>query len=129
MRSAKIERIAERLAFGGDNIGAHLAGRAKRTEREDFGDDHHEQGPRIVADAPELRIILDFTKEIGVLYDDTGGITIDQPGEVLASRRGRASVNLEPNEARVGRTDLAVMRMDAASQDGLPAASDAVGHH
>src|ERR1700756_5551565 len=98
MRSAKIERIAERLAFGGDNIGAHLAGRAKRTEREDFGDDHHEQGPRIAADAPELRIILDFTKEIGVLYDDIGGITVDQPGEVLASRGGGGGGRIEPKK-------------------------------
>ena len=48
--AAEIERIAERLALGRDDVGAHLARRRDRPERQDLGDDDDEQRALLMAD-------------------------------------------------------------------------------
>ena len=70
MRSAETERVAERLALGGHDVCADVAGRANGAERQDFGDDDDEQGAGIVADPREPGIIPYFSEKIGVLHHD-----------------------------------------------------------
>ena len=80
MRSAEVERVAERLAFGRDDVRPHLARRANGAQRHDFGHYDDEQRAGVVADSRELGIIADLAVKIGVLDDDAGGIAIDERG-------------------------------------------------
>ena len=84
MGSAEIERVAERLALGGDDVGAHLARRADRAERQDLGHDDDEQRAGVVADSRQLRIVADLAVKIRVLHDDAGGVA-DRPAPARSS--------------------------------------------
>src|SRR5579859_6349532 len=50
MGPAEIERIAEGLTLGGDDVGAHLAGRNDGSQGQDLGDDDDEERALLVAD-------------------------------------------------------------------------------
>ncbi len=54
MRSAEIQRVSEGLAFGSDNVRAHLAGRPDRAQGQDLGDDHDEQRAGLMAELRQL---------------------------------------------------------------------------
>jgi hypothetical protein len=58
IRPAERQRIADRLAFAHDDVGAHLAGRRDEAERHDLGDDGDQQradGVRLLGDRPSNR--------------------------------------------------------------------------
>ena len=98
-----------------DYVRPHPARRAKRAERQDLGHDDDEERTGFVADPRELGIITDLAKKVGVLHDDAGRVTTDQPGEVLsAARRRSLGGHLEADKPRIGLAHLALMRMETA---------------
>src|SRR6266403_2095577 len=109
------ERERAQTRISADVAGRPLARRANRAERQDLGHDDDEQRAGVVADLRELRIIADLAEKIGVLHDDAGRVTTDQPGEVLATTRSRSlGGHLEADEPRIGLAHLAIMRMETA---------------
>ena len=70
MGSAEIERITERLALGGDDVGPHLAWRSNCAKRQYLGHYDDQQRAGVVADLREFRIVADLAVKIGVLHDD-----------------------------------------------------------
>ena len=130
IRPAEIERVAERLPFGGDNVGAHLAGRLDRTQGQHLGHDDNQQRALVVAGPPQFRPVAQLAPEIGVLHDDTRGFAVDEPRQVLVAARCRGrGRELEPDKPGIGRAHFAIMRMQPARQHRLFAAGDAVCHH
>src|SRR4029077_21120830 len=107
MRSAEVERIAERLALGGDDVPPHLARGAYGAEGQDLGDRDDQQGAGLVADARKPGVVPDFAEKVGVLPHDAGGVAIDEPTEIFATQR-ILSLKLEPDKPGIGLANFAV---------------------
>ena len=128
--AAEGQRIADRLALGGDDVGAHLAGRLHRAERHRLGDGDDQQGALRPAGLGQRAMIAQMAEEAGVLHHHAAGLAIDQWRQVLAAGRvGRGGHHGKAVEAGVGLDDLAIMRMQRARQHGAAAPGNAVGHH
>ncbi len=92
MGPAETERVAERLALGGDDVGIHFAGRPDRTQRQDLGDDDDQQRPPLMTGLRQRRPVAQLAPEIGVLHDDAGGGVIDAAGPAVLRSPAPAAV-------------------------------------
>src|SRR6516164_1089841 len=109
MGSAEIERVAERLPFGRDDVRSHHARRDNGAERKDFRYHDDEQRAGIVAVSGEIRIVANFPKKIRVLHDDAGSVATDELDKILGTAGSRIrDAKLEPNKASIGLAHLAV---------------------
>src|SRR6516225_9931327 len=130
MGSAEIERVAERLPFGRDDVRSHLARRDNGAERQDFRYRDDEQRAGVVAVSGEIGIVPNFTKKIRVLHDDAGSVTTNELGKILAAAGSRIPrAELEADEASIALAHLAVMRMEPARQHRLSPPGQTIGHH
>src|SRR6516162_11782432 len=130
MGSAEIERVAERLPFGRDDVRSHRARRDNGAERKDFRYHDDEQRAGIVAVSGEIGIVANFTKKIRVLHDDAGSVATDELGEILGAAGNRIQdAELEPNKASIGLAHLAVMWMEPARQQRLSPPRQTIGHN
>ncbi len=78
----------------------------------------------------KCRVVADGAEEAGILHDDTGGLAIDQPRQVLAlGGIGIGKHGLEADEPPVAPRAVAVVRMQVTGEDRLPSPRDAVRHH
>src|SRR6516162_4664206 len=130
MRSAKIERIAERLTLRSDNVSSHIAGGDDRTERQDLRHHDDQQSTGVVAGSREVGVVTNITKKPRVLDDDAGSVAVDEPGEVLTVRGRRIQrAELETDEPGIGFAHLAVMRMESPRYHHLSPPGQTIGHH
>ena len=115
--AAEAQRVAQRLALRGDDIGPHLARRAHQAERDDLGDRDDEQRAGPVAGLGERRQVVQAAEEVGVLDHDAGGPFVDRFGDRFgAAVIDRQRFDIDRLERQAGLGDGAVMRMEPARQ-------------
>ena len=77
MRTAERHRNSERLTFGDDNIGAALARRFQKPERNRFRDDDNQQCADGVSFFRQTFEIFDTAEKVWRLHDESGGFIVE----------------------------------------------------
>uniref|UniRef100_A0A0N4ZVR4 PE-PGRS family protein n=1 Tax=Parastrongyloides trichosuri TaxID=131310 RepID=A0A0N4ZVR4_PARTI len=75
--TAKVQGVADRLAFGCDNVSAHFAGRLQQAHRYGFRDDDDQQGAGSMSGLGDLGDIGGGAEHVGGLDDHAGGVRPD----------------------------------------------------
>ena len=120
VRSAEIERIADRLAFADDDVGAHRARRLDEAKRHGFGEHGDEQRAIAMAGFRNLRQIAQIAEDVGRLHDDARERVVDARDEIFnGANVRRHGLDFVFGKARDGAHDLGVMRMQPARKKRL----------
>ena len=75
--AAEVQGVADRLALGGDDVGAHLAGRFQQAHRHRLRDHDDQQGAGGVGGLGDPGDIRGRAEDVGRLDDDAGGVGTD----------------------------------------------------
>ena len=130
VRTAEAHRIAQRLAFGGHDVGPHGARRPQRAEGDDLRDHDDQQRALGVRGFCQIREVGEIAEQVGILDHDAGGVGVNAGCQVLAAWRLRwGAVEREALKTGQRRRGVAVMRVQVAGDHRLRAARDPVGHH
>jgi hypothetical protein len=117
------------LAFGRDDIGAHLARRRHRAERHDLAHHGDQQRALGMAGGRERRQIAQAAEHVRILHHQAGGRIIDQGGEIAGLFRIRlVAHHLGVGETGNGAHRVAVMRVQRTRQHDAVALGDAPRH-
>ena len=129
IRTAEAEPVADRLALADHDVGAHLARWHQQPQRHDFRHDHDQQRTGGVAGFRQPGEVADMAEEARVLHDHAGRVAIDRCDQLLeALGIGLRQGGREAFPLGRGLDDAAILRMQAARDQRLVAAGDAVGH-
>ena len=89
---------------------------------DDFSDRHDQQRALGMDGGGKVGQVADMAEEAGVLDDDAGGLVVDQRQQAfIALYVGGSRNHLEPVEAGVGRSHVAIVRMQSTGQNGTAA--------
>ncbi len=120
--TAERQGHADRLAFDGDDVGAHFTRRFEQAQRHDFGNDDDQKSACGLRGCGDLRQVCGRAKHIRCLHDDTGRIGVDVRQHVGFVVDGQgAGFGFDADGVRKGLDRFAIMRMQAARQDRLVA--------
>ena len=114
-------------------MSASAGGRTDDAERERLRDRDDEQRALGVDHIGDGGNVFDGSEEVGRLDEDACGLRSDGLVEgIEIDASGFGECNLGERQALifgVGGDDLAILRVDAAGEDGFAASGDADGHH
>ena len=93
VRAAERERQAEALAFAGDDVGAHRAGRLQQPERERVDREHGERAD-LVRRLDEVGQVVQAAEEVRVLHEHGGRRCRSASSRTRRGRRRRAAIGI-----------------------------------
>src|SRR5205085_9283678 len=128
--AAEVQGVADRLAFGDDDVRPHGAGRFQQAERDGLGDDDDQEGPGRMGGFGDVSDVGGGAEDVGGLDDDTGGLGVDGADHRgLVVDGGLLGDGLDAGHMSGGLNGAGIVRVQAAGEDRLLPASDAGGHH
>ena len=119
--AAEIERVADRLAFADDDVGAHLAGRAHGAERNRFGEDGDQQRALGVGGGGDRREVAQIAEEVRASARHAARRIVDLGARCPPRARtssGSRTIS-SPAISRERRGDVGILRMQPAGEHRL----------
>ncbi len=128
--AAEVQAVADRLALGHRDVGAHLAGGLQEAVGHRLGGDHDQQGAGRVSGLRYGGDVGDLAEDVGGLDHHAGGVGIDGlDHRRLGVHRRRQAGGGDASRVSQGPGRLGVVRVQAAGEHRLAPPRHPVGHH